>query len=119
MELRCGGNCERGGQSSGNCGLRSCRHSRATEAIDSGAFDFIEKPFEADLLLGLVRSAFDLHRGNSMTKLTKKGVENKVATLSDRERQVSDRIVLGQTNGSVERDLTLAERSVGDPVQIS
>ena len=47
----------------------------AIEAISSGAFDFIEKPFEADLLLGLVRAACDPQLGNSMTELTKKDVE--------------------------------------------
>ena len=31
----------------------------AIEAIGSGAFDFIEKPFEAEVLLGLVRAALD------------------------------------------------------------
>ena len=84
----------------------------AIEAVSSGAFDFIEKPFEADLLLGLVRSALDPHLGNSMTELTKKDVENKVATLSDRERQIFDRMVLGHSNGSMARDLALIERSI-------
>jgi two-component system response regulator FixJ len=84
----------------------------AIEAIGSGAFDFIEKPFEADLLLGLVRAALDPQLGNSMTKLTKKDVEKKVATLTDRERQVFERIVLGHSNSSVSRDLGLAERGV-------
>ena len=84
----------------------------AIEAIGSGAFDFIEKPFEADLLLGLVRAALDPQLGNSMTELTKKDVEERFATLSDRERQVFERIVLGHSNASVARDLALAERSV-------
>ena len=47
-----------------------------------------------------------------MIELTKKDVEDKVATLSDPERQVFDRIVLGHSNGSVARDLALTERSV-------
>ena len=84
----------------------------AIEAIGSGAFDFIEKPFEAEVLLGMVRAALDLQLGSSMTELTKKEVEDKVTTLSDRERQVFDRIVLGHSNNSVARDLALTERSV-------
>ena len=44
----------------------------AIEAIGSGAFDFIEKPFEAEVLLGLVPAALDPQLGNSMTELTKK-----------------------------------------------
>ena len=84
----------------------------AIEAIGSGAFDFIEKPFEADLLLGLVRAALDPQLGYSVIELTKKDVEERFATLTDRERQVFERIVLGQSNASVARDLALAERSV-------
>ena len=84
----------------------------AIEAIGSGAFDFIEKPFEAEVLLGLVQAALDPQLGNSMTELTKKDVENKAATLSDRERQVFERIALGHSNASVARDLALTERSV-------
>jgi two-component system response regulator FixJ len=84
----------------------------AIEAISSGAFDFIEKPFEADLLLGLVRAACDPQLGNSTAELTKKDVEERAATLSDRERQVFDRMVLGHSNASVARDLALTERSV-------
>ena len=84
----------------------------AIEAISSGAFDFIEKPFEADLLLGLVRAALDPRLGYSVIELAKKDVEERFATLTDRERQVFERIVLGQSNASVARDLALAERSV-------
>ena len=47
-----------------------------------------------------------------MAELTKKDVEERAATLSDRERQVFERIVLGQSNASVARDLALADRSV-------
>jgi two-component system response regulator FixJ len=84
----------------------------AIEAIGSGAFDFIEKPFEAEVLLGLVRAALDPQLGNSVIELTKKEVEDRIATLTDRERQVFERLVLGHSNASVARDLALAERSV-------
>ena len=84
----------------------------AIEAIGSGAFDFVEKPFEAEALLGLVRAALDPQLGNSVIELTKKDVEDRIATLTDREHQVFERLVLGHSNGSVARDLALAERSV-------
>jgi len=84
----------------------------AIEAIGGGAFDFIEKPFEAEVLLGLVQAALDPQLGCSGIELVKKDVEERVASLTDRERQVFDRIVLGHSNGSVARDLALAERSV-------
>jgi two-component system response regulator FixJ len=84
----------------------------AIEAIGSGAFDFVEKPFEAEILLGLVRAALDPQLGNSSIEFAKNEVEERIATLTDRERQVFDRLVLGHSNGSIVRDLGLAERIV-------
>lgn len=84
----------------------------AIEAIGNGAFDFIEKPFEAEVLLGQVRAALDPQLGNAATEFTKTDVEDRIATLTNRERQVFERLVLGHSNGFVARDLDLAERSV-------
>ena len=84
----------------------------AIEAIGSGAFDFIEKPFEAEVLLGLVRAALDPQLGNSIIELPKMDVEDRTATLNDRERQVFERLVLGHSNGSIARDMAITERNV-------
>lgn len=84
----------------------------AIEAIGNGACDFIEKPFEAEVLLELVRAALDPQLRHTIFEITKKNVEERVATLTDRERHVFERLVLGHSNGSVARDLGLTERSV-------
>jgi FixJ family two-component response regulator len=79
----------------------------AIEAIEAGAFDFVEKPYEAEMLLGAIRSAFDPQRRAS----TANGQEetlSRFSTLSDRERQVFEGIVVGRSNGAV----GITERSV-------
>ena len=84
----------------------------AVEAIGSGAFDFVEKPFEAEVLIGLVRAALDPQFGSSAIELTKKDVEERIATFTDPERQVFERLVQGHSNGALARDLGLTERSI-------
>jgi two-component system response regulator FixJ len=84
----------------------------AVEAIGSGAFDFVEKPFEAEVLIGLVRAALDPQFGSSAIELTKKDVEERIATFTDPERNVFERLVQGHSNGAVARDLGLTERSI-------
>ena len=79
----------------------------AIEAITNGAFDFIEKPFDADVLLGAVRAALD-----PATELGQNGLRDRLATLSDRERHVFDRIVLGHSNRVVAEQLDISERNV-------
>jgi two-component system, LuxR family, response regulator FixJ len=46
------------------------------------------------------------------TLVAKKDVEVRIATFTDRERQVFELLVLGHSNGAVARDLDLAERTV-------
>lgn len=84
----------------------------AIEAMTSGAFDFIEKPFDADLLLGTVRAALDPQHSVLSTEFTKEDVEGRLATLSGRERQVFEGIVRGRSNKAVAEELGLAERTV-------
>lgn len=83
----------------------------AIEAMTLGAFDFIEKPFDAHVLLAAVRAVTDSQRA-SMLEQTKKGVVDRLATLSDRERYVFDRIVLGRPNRAVAEELGYTERIV-------
>jgi len=83
----------------------------AIEAIEAGAFDFVEKPYEAEMLLGAIRSAIDPQRRAS----TANGQEetlSRFSTLSDRERQVFEGIVIGRSNGAVAKVLGITERSV-------
>ena len=83
----------------------------AIEAIAIGAFDFIEKPFDADVLLAALRSALDPD-GASATAQTRTEVLDRVATLSSRERQVFDRMALGRSNRAIAHELGYTERVV-------
>lgn len=63
------------------------------------------------MLLGAIRSAIDPQRRAS----TANGQEetlSRFSTLSDRERQVFEGIVIGRSNGAVAKVLGITERSV-------
>lgn len=83
----------------------------AVEAMKLGACDFIEKPFDDEALLQALRSA--LKRGAAKTSdPTLREFVRRVATLSERERQVLDHLVAGGTSKEIGRALDISPRTV-------
>jgi two-component system response regulator FixJ len=83
----------------------------AIEAIKSGAVDFIEKPYDAEILLGAVRFALS-DKANEARDALKAEIQHKLATLSLQERQVLEALVDGRPTNSVAQDLGLNVRPV-------
>jgi two-component system response regulator FixJ len=84
----------------------------AVEAMKLGAFDFLEKPFDDDALLGSVRAALGHREKHSMQKEERKHIEERLALLSARERQVLDGLVAGQANKVIAYELGISPRTV-------
>jgi two-component system response regulator FixJ len=84
----------------------------AVEAMKLGASDFLEKPFEDDLLLGAVRSALQDQASQQEHQAQRAAVEAKLASLSPRERQVLDGLVVGHPNKTIAFDLDISPRTV-------
>jgi two-component system, LuxR family, response regulator FixJ len=82
----------------------------AVEAMKAGAVDFIEKPYDGEVLLGSVRSAL------SDTKPPHDGeraeIESRLAELSQRERQVLDGLIAGHSNKVIAHNLGISARTV-------
>ena len=84
----------------------------AVEAIKSGAQDFIEKPYEGAVLLEAVRVALAVH-STDVRKETERGeTDERLATLTARERQVMLGLVAGQPNKMIAYDLGISARTV-------
>lgn len=81
----------------------------AIEAIESGAFDFIEKPYAAEVLLEAIRAALD---GVRRSELDVDDARARLATLADRERQIFDRMVRGDLTEAIAEQLGISERAV-------
>jgi len=84
----------------------------AVEAMKNGAFDFLEKPFADDLLLGSVRSALNRSQENAERDAECAEVEARLATLTNRERDVLEGLVAGKPNKIIAFDLAISPRTV-------
>jgi two-component system, LuxR family, response regulator FixJ len=84
----------------------------AVEAMKIGAIDFLEKPFEDEHLLGSVRSALNRSQHDATRDAKRAEVDARLATLTNREREVLEGLVAGKPNKIIAFDLTISPRTV-------
>jgi two-component system, LuxR family, response regulator FixJ len=84
----------------------------AVEAMKFGAIDFLEKPFDDEVLLSAVRSAMRNQEGESKRHAERAAIEDRLAALSKRERDVLEGLVGGRANKQIAFDLGISPRTV-------
>lgn len=84
----------------------------AVEAMKYGAADFLEKPFDDELLLATVRSALNRLEKDGKREAERAEILDKLATLSSRERQVLEGLVAGHANKIIAFNLSISPRTV-------
>jgi two-component system response regulator FixJ len=77
--------------------------SLAVEAMKAGAVDFIEKPYDGEVLLGAVRSALSTHGKDLPGESERAEIRTRLTALSAREQQVLDGLISGQPNKGIAR----------------
>ena len=82
----------------------------AVEAMKAGAVDFIEKPFEDEVLLKAVEAALKKIEGDGEAQIQE--VFSRLASLSERERQVLEGLVAGQANKVIAAARGISPRTV-------
>ncbi|MBB5710727.1 response regulator transcription factor [Sphingomonas xinjiangensis] len=89
----------------GNVGL-------AVQAMKAGALDFVEKPYEADVLMQLLDTAFARLEQGSEAAARVNAAEAKIAKLSPRETDVLKGLIEGRSNKIIAYELDISPRTV-------
>jgi FixJ family two-component response regulator len=84
----------------------------SVKAMKAGAVDFLEKPVEDQTLLDAVYQALERAHQACQAQGRRQALQEHVATLTPRERQVFELVVTGKLNKEIAFDLGTVEKTV-------
>ena len=84
----------------------------AVTAMRAGVFDFLEKPFDDDVLLDSIHRALAEGRQTVQTQTESRAAAALIAALTSREHEVLDHLVLGKSNKLIAHELGISPRTV-------
>ena len=84
----------------------------AVEAMRAGAIEFLEKPYDDEVLLAAVHTALGQAHEQSSQGNEKQALHERLSSLSTREREVLEGLVAGKPNKLIAFDLGISPRTV-------
>jgi FixJ family two-component response regulator len=84
----------------------------AVEAMQHGAFDFLQKPFRDQDLLDRIQRALARDRENRAQLARKDEIRTRLASLTPREKEVLELMTRGRPNKLMAADLSLSQRTI-------
>jgi len=86
--------------------------SMAVRAMKAGAYDFIEKPYNDSLMLERIQSAMAYDQDNRRNQQRVEQIQQRVETLTPREREVMSRVLESRPNKLIAADLGISIKTV-------
>jgi two-component system response regulator FixJ len=84
----------------------------AVAAMKRGAVDFLQKPFDGNALLASIRAALTREDGKSASGAEMQMPQEKLASLTKREKEVLAGLLKGQQNKNIAHELGISVRTV-------
>jgi two-component system response regulator FixJ len=84
----------------------------AVEAMQQGAFDFLQKPFRDQDLMDRIQRALEMDRANRAELGERSRIREQYETLTPREREVLALVTSGKANKVMAADLGLSQRTI-------
>lgn len=85
---------------------------KAVHAVKSGAVDFIEKPFDYKRIVQLAQESLRRDAQGREHRQRARAAAQRLATLTQREREVLDRVVAGKLNREIAEELDISIKTV-------
>ena len=85
---------------------------KAVEAVKCGAYDFIEKPFDYKRVVELGRECLASDGQSRVQREKRRAVAERLAQLTQREREVMELVVAGQMNREIAERLDISIKTV-------
>jgi two-component system response regulator DctR len=84
----------------------------AVSTLKKGAFDFFEKPLNDNALATRIEEAMELDAHQRLANATVNSVKARISTLTTRERQIMELVLLGKFNKVIADQLNISMRTV-------
>ena len=84
----------------------------SVQAMRAGALDFIEKPWDNDVLIASVRRALERDREIRARRAAADSISRRVASLTPRESEVFRHMIAGRLNKQIAAQLGTAEKTI-------
>jgi len=84
----------------------------SVQAMKQGAVDFLIKPVNDKELLAAIRAGIDKDKANREARTERLETQQRLATLTPREREVLRHILAGRLNKQVAADLGIVEKTI-------
>jgi len=81
-------------------------------AMRHGAIDFLEKPFDDQVLLDRISDALTASAATLAAKSRKQTIERKLGALTEREREVLALVIAGKTSKAIAAELDISAKTV-------